>query len=92
LFDGKSRVGIDMTSRQDRRYVQRNVERYREDYRIFDVFASYQASDNLLLQLRVANLFDELYAKRAITTNTDGEDVTTYQPGRNIKLTAEYKF
>lgn len=92
LFDGKSRVGIDMTSRQDRRYVQRNVERYREDYRIFDVFASYQFSDNLLLQLRVANLFDELYAKRAITTNTDGEDVTTYQPGRNIKLTAEYKF
>ena len=92
LFDGKSRVGIDMTSRQDRRYIQRNVERYREDYRIFDVFASYQFSPQLLLQLRVANVFDKLYAKRAITTNSDGEDVTTYQPGRNIRLTAQYRF
>lgn len=96
LFDGKSRVGIDVTNRDDREYVQRNVERRREGYTIVDLFGSYQVNDDFLLQLRVANVFDKLYAKRAITEGTDENgdivDVTTYQPGRNIKLTAQYSF
>ena len=91
LFDGKSRVGIDYTSRDDRTYIQSNSERRRESYSIFDLFGSYQFNSNLLLQLRVANVFDELYTKRAIV-EIDEEDVTTYQPGRNVKFTVEYKF
>ena len=91
LFDGKSRVGIDYTSRDDRTYIQSSSERRRESYSIFDLFGSYQFNSNLLLQLRVANVFDELYTKRAIV-EIDEEDVTTYQPGRNVKFTVEYKF
>ena len=96
LLDGKSRVGVDITNRDDREYVQRNVERRREGYTIVDLFGSYQVTDDFLVQLRVANLFDKLYAKRAITEgvdeNGDAIDVTTYQPGRNIKLTVQYSF
>lgn len=91
LFDDKSRVGIDMTSRKKREYVQRRTDRVRAAYSIFDVFASYQFNNALLLQLRIENALDKQYSKRAIA-EIDGEDVTTYSPGRNVKFTMQYSF
>ena len=89
LFEGRSRVGLDVSRRATRRFFQRRVTRVRKGYTIYDVFASYQISPKLTAQLRVENLFDKLYSKRAVV-KIDGEDTTTYAPGRNIKLTLDY--
>ncbi len=56
----------------------------------------YQFSDTLLLRARIANLTNELYTKRYrnLSIDTDGspQDLTYYQPGRNVKLTLEFVF
>ncbi len=91
LFEGKSRVGLDITHRDSRFYHQRGQDRERRGYTIYDVFGSYQVNESWLVQLRVENLFDDLYTKRAIV-KIDELDVTTFAPGRNIKLSAEYSF
>jgi len=95
LFDGKSRVGIDMTRRDDRE-VDEDSAFNRLGYTIYDLFGSYQLNDRFLLQVRAENLLDELYTKRfqnlSIDPDTgDQQDVTYYQPGRNIKVTLEMK-
>ena len=90
LFGGKARVGLDMTSRAERKFIQRGVERRRAGYAIYDIFGSYRFNQNLSLQVRAENAFDTLYSKRSIIVDSDGNDVTTYSPGRNIKLTAGY--
>ena len=90
LFGGKARVGLDMTSRAERKFIQRGVERRRAGYTIYDIFGSYRLNQNLSLQVRAENAFDTLYSKRTIIVDSDGNDVTTYSPGRNIKLTAGY--
>jgi TonB-dependent heme/hemoglobin receptor len=91
LFAGRSRVGVDMTSRAERIFTQRGVERRRQSYAIFDVFGSYTVNESLLVQLRVENMFDELYTKRTIVEDDLGNDVTTYAAGRNVKLTLSYR-
>ncbi len=91
LFEGKSRVGLDVTHRDSRFYEQRGQDRERRSYTIYDLFGSYQVNENWLVQLRVENLFDDLYTKRSIV-QIDDEDVTTYAPGRNIKFSVEYGF
>ena len=90
LFDGRARVGLDMTSRAERKFIQRGVERRRAGYAIYDIFGSYQFNQNLSLQVRAENAFDTLYSKRSIIVDRDGNDVTTYSPGRNLKLTVGY--
>lgn len=91
LFEGKSRVGVDVTKRDRREYIQRRVDRIRESFTIYDLFGSYQVSSDLLLQVRIENMFDKLYSKRAIIVD-EGNDYTFYAPGRNIKFTAQYSF
>lgn len=91
LFDGKSRIGIDVTHRDSRFFEQRGVDRERRSYTIYDLFGSYQVNENWLVKLRVENIFDDVYTKRAII-QVDNEDVTTWAPGRNIKLSVEYGF
>ncbi len=96
LMDGASRVGVDVSHRSQREYVERGVDRTREAYTIYDLFASWQVDEHFLAQLRVENAFNTQFAKRYISSleAEDGsiEDTTTYQPGRNIKLTLEYTF
>lgn len=91
LFEGKSRIGLDISHRDSRFFEQRGVDRERREYTIYDLFGSYQFDQNWLVQLRIENLFDELYTKRAII-QVDGEEITTYASGRNIKLSVEYGF
>ena len=90
LFGGKARAGIDMTSRAERKFIQRGMERRRAGYAIYDIFGSYQLNRNVSLQVRAENAFGTLYSKRSIIVDSDGNDVTTYSPGRNIKLTVDY--
>ena len=50
----------------------------------------------VILRARAANLTNELYTKRYrnLSIDLDGrpQDLTYYQPGRNIKLTLEFGF
>ncbi len=91
LFDGKSRIGVDVTHRDSRFFEQRGVDRERRSYTIYDLFGSYQVNNNWLVQLRAENIFNDVYTKRAII-QVDNEDVTTWAPGRNIKVSVEYSF
>ncbi len=104
LFDGKSRVGVDMSYREGREltpedngdgtFSPNNSDRL--GYTVWDLFASYQINKNFSLQARAENLFDKLYTKRyrslSVDENGEQNDLTYYQPGRNFKITANYKF
>jgi outer membrane receptor protein involved in Fe transport len=94
--DQKGRVGVDTKYRKGRSYFGgRNgtTEYTYKGYTVYDVFASYQFSDNLSAQLRVDNVTDELYSKSQTSEDTDtGADTTSYQPGRNFKLGVNYRF
>lgn len=93
LFDGRARVGLDVTSRADKE-IDEDPSFNRLAYTVFDIFASYRLGDRYKIQLRVENATDELYTKRFQSLSVDpqtGErqDLTYYQPGRNIKLSFE---
>jgi len=94
--DQKGRVGLDTKYRKGRSYFGgRNgtTEYTYKGYTVYDVFASYQFSDNLSAQLRVDNVTDELYSKSQTSEDsTTGADTTSYQPGRNFKLGVNYRF
>ena len=98
LFEGRVRVGIDFTSRDDR-IVDPTGEDPRFDrlgYEVFDLFASYAMSDRMTARIRVENATDELYTKRYQNLSIDPatgapQDLTYYQPGRNIKATLEVR-
>ncbi|RUM56875.1 MAG: hypothetical protein DSY85_01955, partial [Marinomonas sp.] len=89
-------VGLDTKYRKGRSYFGgRNgtTEYTYKGYTVYDVFASYQFSDNLSAQLRVDNVTDELYSKSQTSEDsTTGADTTSYQPGRNFKLGVNYRF
>ena len=91
--NGKIRMGIDMTHR-DSREVDEDSSFNRLGYTIYDLFASYSINDRMNLQLRMENARDDLYTKRFQSLSIDPvsqlqQDVTYYQPGRNIKATLE---
>ncbi|MBM6550949.1 TonB-dependent receptor domain-containing protein [Marinomonas ostreistagni] len=95
--DQKGRVGVDTKYRKGRKYEStfrgntRTVEY--NSYTVYDVFASYQFTDNFSAQLRVDNVTDELYSKSQTSTDdSTGADTTSYQPGRNFKLGLNYRF
>lgn len=95
LADGRVRAGIDMT-RRDSRDVDEDSSFNRFGYTVYDLFASYRFNDRLSLQLRVENALDELYTKRFQSLSIDPatqveQDLTYYQPGRNIKATLEIR-
>lgn len=95
LLDGKSRVGMDVSHRGSRDLEDPRFSRI--GYTTYDLFASYQVNDSWLLQARIENATDKLYTKRyqnlSIDTDTgEAQDLTYYQPGRNVKLTVQYTF
>ena len=94
--DQKGRVGLDTKYRKGRSYLGgRNgtTEYTYKGYTVYDVFASYQFSDNLSAQFRVDNVTDVLYSKSQTSEDsTTGADTTSYQPGRNFKVGVNYRF
>ena len=95
LFDHRSRFGLDV-SRRDDKLFEPDVRFSRIGYTIYDLFGMYQFNDTVLFRARIANLTNELYTKRYrnLSIDTDGfpQDLTYYQPGRNLKLTLEFDF
>ena len=93
LFEHKARVGLDVTSR-DSKEIDEDPAFNRLAYTVYDVFGSYRVNDRYTIQLRVENVTDELYTKRFQSLSIDpqtgeSQDLTYYQPGRNIKLSFE---
>ena len=93
LLGGRARVGLDVTSRADKE-IDEDASFNRLGYTVFDIFASYRLGERYKVQVRVENAADELYTKRFQSLSVDplsGElqDLTYYQPGRNIKLSIE---
>ena len=95
LFDQRSRVGLDVTRRGDKTFAP-DLRFNRLGFTVFDLFGMYQLSDTVMFRARAANLTNELYTKRYqnLSIDADGrpQDLTYYQPGRNIKLTLEFGF
>lgn len=58
------------------------------DYTLVNAFASYQATENLKLDMRVDNIFDEKYASPFNAT----PGTTLYEPGVTFKLAATVRF
>ncbi|MGB0783804.1 MAG: hypothetical protein ACPGRG_11590, partial [Marinomonas sp.] len=91
--DQKGRVGFDTKYRKGR--VEEGTRSTSEylTYTVYDVFASYRFTENLSAQLRVDNVTNKLYSKSETSEDsTTGEDTTSYQPGRNVKLGVNYRF
>jgi len=57
---------------------------FAEDYTLVNVYANYQATENLRLDLRVDNLFDEKYVVPLVDTSGG----FNYQPGVTVKVGA----
>ena len=95
LFDHRSRVGVDISRRADKLF-EPDIRFSRIGFTIVDLFGMYQFNDRLVLRARVANLTNELYTKRYrnLSIDLDGlpQDLTYYQPGRNVKLTLDITF
>lgn len=95
LFDHRSRVGLDISRRADKLF-EPDVRFSRIGFTTLDLFGMYQFNDALILRARAANLTNELYTKRYrnLSIDLDGrpQDLTYYQPGRNVKLTLEFEF
>ena len=95
LFGHRSRIGLDVSRRADKLF-EPDVRFSRIGFTTFDLFGMYQFNDALILRARAANLTNELYTKRYrnLSIDLDGrpQDLTYYQPGRNVKLTLEFVF
>ena len=95
LFDHRSRVGLDVTRRNDKDF-EPDPRFSRMAFTTYDLFAMYQFSNSVILRARAANLTNELYTKRYLNLSIDAggrpQDLTYYQPGRNFKLTMEFAF
>jgi len=61
---------------------------FAEDYTLVNIYANYQATENLRLDFRVDNLFDEKYVVPLVDTS-GGYD---YQPGVTVKVGATLRF
>ena len=60
-----------------------------EDYTLVNLFASYEASDNFRVDLRVNNLLDETYSNFLNAVSLPG---LFFEPGINAKLSATIRF
>ena len=92
----KGKAGIDAKYREGRSYLggrNNNVLYTYKSYTVYDLFASYQFTENLRVQARIDNVTDKAYSKSQVSTDdTTGADTTSYQPGRNYKLSLNYRF
>lgn len=61
---------------------------FAKDYTLVNAFASYKPNDNLKLDFRIDNIFDEKYANPLNATATS----TVYEPGVTVKLAATMRF
>ena len=61
---------------------------FAEDYTLVNIYANYKATENLRLDFRVDNLFDEKYVVPLVDTSS-GFD---YQPGVTVKVGATLRF
>lgn len=72
--------------------VQHNVVQkaaiYAKDYTLVNLYASYQATDDLRFDARLDNLLDVQYANPLNASTTD----VVYEPGLNLKLGATLRF
>ncbi|MEP9389138.1 TonB-dependent hemoglobin/transferrin/lactoferrin family receptor [Mesorhizobium sp. KR9-304] len=59
-----------------------------EDYTLVNLFASYQATDDLKFNARVDNLLDENYTNPLNASTTD----IIYEPGISLKVAASMRF
>ncbi len=59
-----------------------------EDYTLVNLFASYQATDDLKINFRADNLFDVNYTNPLNASTTD----IIYEPGLSVKLAATMRF
>ncbi|WP_016955741.1 TonB-dependent receptor domain-containing protein [Catenovulum agarivorans] len=67
------------------------------EYKVHDMYVKYQALDNLTLDLSIQNIFDETY--RSHGSVADFSHIAGYEgvvglnePGRDIRLSASFKF
>ena len=93
LFGGRMRIGLDATSRKSKE-IDEDPSFNRLAYTVYDLFGSYRINDRYNAQVRIENVTDELYTKRFQSLSIDPltgdqQDLTYYQPGRNIKLSFE---
>ncbi|MFC6488007.1 TonB-dependent receptor domain-containing protein [Nitratireductor sp. GCM10026969] len=61
---------------------------FADDYTLVNLYANYQATENLRVDFRVDNLFDEKY----ILPTADVAGGSIYQPGVTVKLGATLRF
>lgn len=59
-----------------------------EDYTLVNLFASYQATEDLKFNARIDNLFDETYTNPLNASTTD----IIYEPGISVKVAASMRF
>jgi hemoglobin/transferrin/lactoferrin receptor protein len=59
-----------------------------DDYTLVNLFASYEASENVSFNVRVDNLFDVYYANPLTASTT----TPVYEPGFSVKLGATVRF
>jgi hemoglobin/transferrin/lactoferrin receptor protein len=60
-----------------------------EDYTLVNLFASYEANENVRFDLRISNLFDETYSNYL---NAISLTQPLYEPGFNAKIGATIRF
>lgn len=76
FFDGRMTVGGEVQFNRSPRGVNM------ADYGITNLFASYQLFDNVMLNMRIDNLFDVRYANPLNVSTTS----TVFEPGFNARL------
>jgi len=61
---------------------------FADDYTLVNLFASYEASENFRVDLRINNLLDETYANYLNAVS----GASVFEPGFNAKLGATIRF
>ena len=95
--DKKGRVGVDAKYRQGRSYTSTSrgvtTNNVYQSYTVYNLFGSYEITDQLSVSARIDNFTDELYTTSSITTDaTTGEDTTSYKAGRAYRVGVNYRF
>lgn len=89
--DKKGTIGLERFYRGGYNPDGLSARYQRHQYSYYNLFASYNFSDDFSLQFRVNNLTDKLYTTGAIA-ESNGVDITKYAAGRNFKFTMNYRF
>lgn len=63
-----------------------------DKYGVFNLSANYQATDNLMVYMKVENIFNKLWAEATDVMWGYGPDAFYAQPKRNLLVGMQYKF